>query len=1040
MDNQPCTSSNSMRPNGKIRKFSCPKKIKRKNLARVVDKIYCRHRHLWAVFIYLECFKNDKNWVEFLLKKCGTVEVEKCTPLKYEPTATVGYHLRLQEKPCTLTIKEIFTQNLDLELDTHDVFKRDNFIKLFDLSKRGSIYYGENNSSVDLKELDAASKKKIFWLDEVESDLDILFPRQSGNKILGFTTAMVNFASIGCASSEHLKDLFLYSMDYHFGGADRYWLFKHAYSFFKYNDVTDPTAGCKYSVLHKNNLGDTEFHKEQGDPFEQAVQRAGEIVFTFGASVHTVMNTGNAFTTAKNWYGKMWKLVGRGIKRCSCAKHESFKILFDELYRGEADMKMKINLPEKDLMGLIANFVGPNQMPDFPQGVGSHIAISQNENLLRQIESDIAISENGNLLGQIVESPLKNNAETGLSSNQASFDQQNDDSLIQNILALFTQDSALQSEEQELQYSAQDGVDPFSVTDQFAGPSTLANFSVVEILSTHPLTTNFQSSPQQQQIPRGRKRKIIEVQMTDNGPTINTGDRNEIVLPIPEDEIYAINLKEIERRTQESEKRATRQRNQPKDNRTNGTKRERKPSLQKCYDRTSDARKKLAKLKAKEAADELERQRLKHEIVAAQKTLHECEADQLLVNVCLKVWPEEKVQHLLDDLKYKPMDIVRHFVSVKYPHKRATFLAELNKKLREMGRRGQISDELKQSAAGWQAVCNIHECQRVPVDDPPKMKILPPVMSNDRIVMKDLSEGKERFPIRVINNYNNDLPVFAYNTDNEFTEFVYDEIRKENGGKTPEAKGCDCEFDEMTQTWCGPDCKCESLSAISFDPKNRIVEDPWNYDFYEEFYIECGLHCGCRGKCNRRILPDPYALKKLHLEYFSDKGYGVIVDQPVATGMPVCEYRGLVAILEKDMLNTSHYQEDLLIDNKGIHYIIDAAESGNVSRFVNHSCAANLLQICVYSSIPSLRKVPPIPRVALVACRDIRPGTELTFDYGLEYFKDRNLRCLCSELCCFNPPEDWALKTKSVQETQKQIKSNKTFIKKHFNETKDVQH
>uniref|UniRef100_A0A914Q1J9 SET domain-containing protein n=1 Tax=Panagrolaimus davidi TaxID=227884 RepID=A0A914Q1J9_9BILA len=311
-------------------------------------------------------------------------------------------------------------------------------------------------------------------------------------------------------------------------------------------------------------------------------------------------------------------------------------------------------------------------------------------------------------------------------------------------------------------------------------------------------------------------------------------------------------------------------------------------------------------------------------------------------------------------------------------------------------------------------------------------------MSNDRILMKDLSEGKELFPIRVINNYNKYLPGFAYNIGNDFSESVNDEIRKENGGKIP-VKGCHCEFDEKTQTWCGPDCECESRSAISFDPKNRIVENPLSYDFYEEFYIECGLHCYCRGKCNRRILPGPHALKKLHLEYFRDKGYGVIVDQPVSTGMPICEYRGLVSIREKDMLNPSHYQEDLLVDNKRIHFIIDAAESGNVSRFINHSCAANLIQICVYSSIPSLRKIPPIPRVALVACRDIRPGTELTFDYGSEYFKDRNLRCLCYELCCFNPADDWALKTKNLRETQNQTRSNKKFNERHFDETKDIQ-
>uniref|UniRef100_A0AC35GRE9 JmjC domain-containing protein n=1 Tax=Panagrolaimus sp. PS1159 TaxID=55785 RepID=A0AC35GRE9_9BILA len=444
MDKPPSTSSNSMRPNvdekfhgliplleesqDHIWKFSCPETIERKELAHIVDKIYCKHRHVWAIFVYLESFKNEKHWVDFLLKNCGKVNVEQCTPLKYARTGTVGYYLRQQGEEgerCSLTIEQLFNQNLSLELDTPNVFKRDNFTKLLKLSKNNSFYYGENNALVDLKNLDAASKRELFWLNDVKTDLDILIPSQSESKILGVTTAMVNIASIGCASSEHLEDVFLYSMNYHFGGADRYWLFKHAFSFFKYNHIIiDAIAGCKHSVLHKDYLGDTEFHEAQGEPFEQAVQRPGEIVFTFSASVHAVMNTGNAVTSEKNWYGKLWKLVARGVKRCTCAKHESFKIIYDELYRGEADMKMKLNIPEDDFMSQISNFIAANQMPDLYQDVGS----------------DISILENENLLGQIVESSSSNNA--GSSSNQASSYQQSD--LIDNVFALFGQDSVAQ--------------------------------------------------------------------------------------------------------------------------------------------------------------------------------------------------------------------------------------------------------------------------------------------------------------------------------------------------------------------------------------------------------------------------------------------------------------------------------------------------------------------------------------------------------------------------------------------------------------------
>uniref|UniRef100_A0A914YSV1 SET domain-containing protein n=1 Tax=Panagrolaimus superbus TaxID=310955 RepID=A0A914YSV1_9BILA len=220
---------------------------------------------------------------------------------------------------------------------------------------------------------------------------------------------------------------------------------------------------------------------------------------------------------------------------------------------------------------------------------------------------------------------------------------------------------------------------------------------------------------------------------------------------------------------------------------------------------------------------------------------------------------------------------------------------------------------------------------------------------------------------------------------------------------------------------------------------NRIVVDPMSIDFYQEFYVECGMHCGCQGKCRRRIFPGSHAAKKLHVEYFLNKGFGVVVDQPVAAGMPVCEYRGLVCIRETDLIQPSHYQQDLLYDNDGNFYVVDAVNDGSVARFINHSCSANLVQINVYSSIPSQKKIPPPPRVALVACRDILAGTELTFNYGVAYFHDRHLRCFCYELCCLIPADDWALKTKNERETTQEINYAKRHIETHFDETKDVE-
>ena len=66
---------------------------------------------------------------------------------------------------------------------------------------------------------------------------------------------------------------------------------------------------------------------------------------------------------------------------------------------------------------------------------------------------------------------------------------------------------------------------------------------------------------------------------------------------------------------------------------------------------------------------------------------------------------------------------------------------------------------------------------------------------------------------------------------------------------------------------------------------------------------------------------------------------------------------------------------------------IDATESGDVLRFINHSCAPNaFLRISQ-------------GRVEFYALRDVAPGEELTADYGESHHGGR-LRCRCGAERC----------------------------------------
>nr|GMC50905.1 histone-lysine N-methyltransferase, H3 lysine-9 specific SUVH4 [Ipomoea batatas] len=59
-------------------------------------------------------------------------------------------------------------------------------------------------------------------------------------------------------------------------------------------------------------------------------------------------------------------------------------------------------------------------------------------------------------------------------------------------------------------------------------------------------------------------------------------------------------------------------------------------------------------------------------------------------------------------------------------------------------------------------------------------------------------------------------------------------------------------------------------------------------------------------------------------------------------------------------------------------FCIDGFSTGNISRFINHSCQPNLFVQCVLSNHHDIK----LARVVLMAADNIPPLQELTYDYG----------------------------------------------------------
>jgi uncharacterized protein len=133
-------------------------------------------------------------------------------------------------------------------------------------------------------------------------------------------------------------------------------------------------------------------------------------------------------------------------------------------------------------------------------------------------------------------------------------------------------------------------------------------------------------------------------------------------------------------------------------------------------------------------------------------------------------------------------------------------------------------------------------------------------------------------------------------------------------------------------------------------------------------------------------------------------GNGVFAVAPIKKGEEIIEYKGtLMTHAEADVLygdggETGHTFLFTLNDD----YLIDANRKGNTARWINHSCDPNCQAVIEENADGNPRK----DRVLIEAIRNIKPGEELTYDYGITLDMPHTARlkklwkCLCGSPKC----------------------------------------
>lgn len=186
------------------------------------------------------------------------------------------------------------------------------------------------------------------------------------------------------------------------------------------------------------------------------------------------------------------------------------------------------------------------------------------------------------------------------------------------------------------------------------------------------------------------------------------------------------------------------------------------------------------------------------------------------------------------------------------------------------------------------------------------------------------------------------------------------------------------------------------LVAISdFEQKFQMVYRPFltfpSYSMLEEVICNCPYLLRFEWLITTRDSWETSYLSKLAAGRTADVlikwinpqlGYGAFAAEDLPEKSFVAEYAGLVRRVDKKKPNLNGYCFEYPVRFwSSKYFVIDAQHEGNISHFINHSDHPNLQPLWIVDR--------GLLHLIFITNRDVAEGTELTFDYGVDYWMHR---------------------------------------------------
>lgn len=149
-----------------------------------------------------------------------------------------------------------------------------------------------------------------------------------------------------------------------------------------------------------------------------------------------------------------------------------------------------------------------------------------------------------------------------------------------------------------------------------------------------------------------------------------------------------------------------------------------------------------------------------------------------------------------------------------------------------------------------------------------------------------------------------------------------------------------------------------------------------------DFFLETLANCPLTFKFHRKYLP--FSPPDVVVKWIDETvGYGLFSEGSIPKGTIIGEYAGKVRRLypEKPDPNgyCAHYPTKWW--SRGTYTVIDAETEGNELRFINHNDKPNLKSAWAYDR--------GLMHLLFIVKQDISPGTQLTINYGPDYWQFR---------------------------------------------------